>query len=596
MVVSVRKWGPAVDDRDDDSIIVLVDDTPERPEAADRLSKVAVIDDDEAVHEGTRFALRGYALNGQGLEILSAYSATEARELVARHPDIAVILLDVVMETDQAGLELVQFIRRELGNDTVRIILRTGQPGQAPEREVVVNYDINDYKAKTELTADKLFTAITAALRSYDQLRRMKRNREVLESLLAFTKVLLEQRSVHQLAAQVLAWVTDFVHAAEGTVIMLADEDAGPDRVLTATGAWSLAPPLDPARLRQSWAAADDAGVLAEADRIVVPLRTSNGRRTAILLGRPERTEVDPVLIELFKERVAAAFDNAMLQDMLRGANETLELRVAQRTSELLGANRRLEAQWALARRSAAFQHEVLGIVAHDLKNPLSVVLGRSEMLRDLLQEAQSSGLPSTAARAALDQVERIRESARGLTGMVDRLISGAMADAHEIPVHPELVDACIPVREAVEANRALAESKQQHLTLHAEGPLLVRADHERLRDALDNLVSNAVKYTPVGGSITVSVEPEGDEVVLAVRDTGLGLAPEDFPRLFGRFARLSAQPTAGESSTGLGLFIAKRIVDLHGGQIHVESPGPGEGSTFVIRLKRVASGSELAA
>ena len=88
----------------------------------------------------------------------------------ASTPDMAVILLDVVMETEGAGLELVQFVRTELKNETVRIILRTGQPGQAPERRVVVDYDINDYKAKTELTADKLFTTLTAALRSYEQL------------------------------------------------------------------------------------------------------------------------------------------------------------------------------------------------------------------------------------------------------------------------------------------------------------------------------------------------------------------------------------------------------------------------------------------
>ena len=94
-----------------------------------------------------------------GLEILSALlGRRRAASSCAPHPDIAVILLDVVMETDDAGLELVDFIRSELKNETVRIILRTGQPGQAPERRVIVDYDINDYKAKTELTADKLFT------------------------------------------------------------------------------------------------------------------------------------------------------------------------------------------------------------------------------------------------------------------------------------------------------------------------------------------------------------------------------------------------------------------------------------------------------
>ena len=144
----------------DDDIVQFVDDNDGKPRAEQsRRWKIAVIDDEPAVHEGTRYALADYQLHGQGLEILSAYSAVEGRRLMRSHPDVAVVLLDVIMESDTAGLELVEFIRGDLKNDTVRIILRTGQPGQAPERRVIVYYDINDYKAKTELTADKLFTA-----------------------------------------------------------------------------------------------------------------------------------------------------------------------------------------------------------------------------------------------------------------------------------------------------------------------------------------------------------------------------------------------------------------------------------------------------
>ena len=118
-----------------DDVLHLIDDTGTAPETSTaRKWKVAVIDDDQAVHEGTRFALSDYSLNGQTLEILSAYSAAEGRVLMREHPDIAAVLLDVIMETDAAGLDLVEYIRNEIKNETVRIILRTGQPGQAPER------------------------------------------------------------------------------------------------------------------------------------------------------------------------------------------------------------------------------------------------------------------------------------------------------------------------------------------------------------------------------------------------------------------------------------------------------------------------------
>ena len=123
----------------DDDIVQLIDDAGDEPPVVESGRwKVAVIDDEPAVHDGTRFALSDYRLNGQSLEILSAYSAAEGRELMRNHRDVAVVLLDVIMESDTAGLDLVEFIRNDLKNDTVRIILRTGQPGQAPERRVIV--------------------------------------------------------------------------------------------------------------------------------------------------------------------------------------------------------------------------------------------------------------------------------------------------------------------------------------------------------------------------------------------------------------------------------------------------------------------------
>jgi len=132
-----------------DDVLHLIDDSGVTPEASTaRRWKVAVIDDDQAVHEGTRFALSDYNLNGQKLEILSAYSAAEGRTLMRAHPDIAAVLLDVIMETDAAGLDLVEYIRNEIKNETVRIILRTGQPGQAPERRVIVQYDIKRLQSK----------------------------------------------------------------------------------------------------------------------------------------------------------------------------------------------------------------------------------------------------------------------------------------------------------------------------------------------------------------------------------------------------------------------------------------------------------------
>src|SRR5438034_9823171 len=110
-----------------------------------------------------------------------------------------------------------------------------------------------------------------------------------------------------------------------------------------------------------------------------------------------------------------------------------------------------------------------------------------------------------------------------------------------------------------------------------------------RMREAIDTLVSNAIKYSPIGGRIAVVVSREKNNSIIRITDQGAGLSPEDLGRLFGRFQRLSAKPTAGESSTGLGLSIVKRIIDMHGGQVTAQSAGPGQGATFTIMLPAAA-------
>lgn len=129
--------------------------------------KILIVDDEAQVHTATNIALKKFVFENKSLNFISAYSAKEAKQLIQEHPDVAIILLDVIMETDDAGLEFVKYVREVLGNQLVRIILRTGQPGQVPEKSIIINYDINDYKTKTELTTSKLYTTVLTALRSF---------------------------------------------------------------------------------------------------------------------------------------------------------------------------------------------------------------------------------------------------------------------------------------------------------------------------------------------------------------------------------------------------------------------------------------------
>ena len=572
----------------DDDIVHLIEDPGYEPVEHGPRWKIAVIDDEPAVHDGTRFALSDYRLNGQGLEILSAYSAAEGRELMRRHPDVAVVLLDVIMETDTAGLNLVEFIRKEIKNETVRIILRTGQPGQAPERRVIVDYDINDYKAKTELTADKLFTALTAALRSHQQLQRMLETRRGLEIIIEAASTLFDFKSMQRLAEGVLTQIASLLNVDCAGILVVREALNAHETfsVLAGSGCYSRLIGTDVSQIIDF----DLKHLVEEAfarrhhefspQRSVLYIKTLSGREVVVVLEAARHlSSTDRALVEIFCSRLSIAFDNVILYEQLQRANTRLEERVAARTQDLTTANRRLAAQWARLRQANSFKSEILGTVAHDLKNPLGVILGRTEILKEMV-----------AGAGALDknveaQIANIRDAANRLTQMVDDLVADAMADALDITIRREPVDIAVLVQEVAEANRPLAARKGQTIAVVAPPDHAAVCDSDRIREAIDNLVSNAIKYSPIGGTIDLLVAQEDSGIVVQVKDQGAGLSPEDISRLFGRFQRLSAKPTAGETSTGLGLSIVKRIVDLHGGRVTVQSAGQGKGATFKMTL-----------
>jgi CheY-like chemotaxis protein len=143
--------------------------------------RILIADDDVDVHVVTKFALRSATFQGRPVSFLHAYSGAEALQILRTTPDVALILLDVIMETSDAGLKVAQAIRQELDNHTIRIVLRTGQPGQALEHSIITDYDINDFWCKADLTNRKLFTTVVAALRAYaevtaltDQVRQLR--------------------------------------------------------------------------------------------------------------------------------------------------------------------------------------------------------------------------------------------------------------------------------------------------------------------------------------------------------------------------------------------------------------------------------------
>ncbi|PKG39678.1 DUF3369 domain-containing protein [Psychromonas sp. Urea-02u-13] len=154
---------------------------------------VLVVDDEEEIHRVTEMALTGFSFDNRPLKFINAMSAQQGKDAFLNNNDIAMVLLDVVMETEHAGLDLAKWIREEHKNLNVRIVLRTGQPGQAPEQAVIRDYDINDYKAKTELTAQKLYTATLTALRAYQHIMILEKSKQGMEQVVQATRNVMDK-------------------------------------------------------------------------------------------------------------------------------------------------------------------------------------------------------------------------------------------------------------------------------------------------------------------------------------------------------------------------------------------------------------------
>lgn len=222
--------------------LLFIDEAEAKEQGAAETIKVLIVDDEEEVHVVTKMVLNDFIFEGKKIELLSVYSAREAQEILCKHEDIALILLDVVMERADAGLQLVKYIREVMGNNLVRIVLRTGQPGEAPEARVIVEYDINDYKEKTELTAQKLLTTLISALRSHRDLLTIAMNKRGLEKIIESSPEIFRMQSMQNFATGVLMQLIAILKLDKNSLYLKVSSFAatcrkgGEIKVLAATG------------------------------------------------------------------------------------------------------------------------------------------------------------------------------------------------------------------------------------------------------------------------------------------------------------------------------------------------------------------------
>lgn len=291
-------------------------------EAPDEGWRVLIVDDEELVHEATRYSLKDTLFLGRPLQLFSVYSAAEARKVLSEEPEFAVILLDVVMESHDAGLTLVSFIRDTCDDHCVRIILRTGQPGYVPEVDVIQKYDINDYKSKSELTRNRLITSVTAAVRAYQQLKTIEASRRGLTKIISAANELFKERAVKTFSQGVVIQLCSLLQIPEeGFVCCHFDGgEANTLTILAGSGRFAPGTVLNLADTEEEPLIAYIREVYREKrnkiwpDRVVLHITSPNGDELVVHIFTRERlNDIDQQLLELFSVNIAVGFDNARM-------------------------------------------------------------------------------------------------------------------------------------------------------------------------------------------------------------------------------------------------------------------------------------------
>lgn len=307
-----------VDLLDDDD----ADTTPAEPRPRAFPWRLLIVDDEPDVHTVTRYALRSVNFQDRPIEFLSAHSAAEGLQLLKSETDIACVLLDVVMETETAGLDLARKLRDDLDNHQIRIVLRTGQPGYAPEIDVIQQYEINDYKTKSELTQAKLITAICTAFRSYQEICIIEAGRRGLELIVESSTSLMAERAVRKFAAGVITHIAGLIGARpEGFFMVKSTSPSAADmEILAAVGSMAdrvgatIENVPDEAVRLAIQAAIQKGEHYVAPDRLVLHMETRSNEAILVHIELTrEISAIDRQLLDVFASNVGVGFENSRL-------------------------------------------------------------------------------------------------------------------------------------------------------------------------------------------------------------------------------------------------------------------------------------------
>ena len=540
--------------------------------------KVLIVDDEMDIHTMTQLALKSFQFAGRPLLILKAMSGAEAQDILNKEPDIAVVLIDVVMETDNAGLLLVDFIRNKLKYSLIRLIIRTGQPGMAPEREVIERYDIDDYKSKTELRADKLYTTMRVALKSYRDLLTIESNRMGLKKILEAVPKFHHAQSLNQFFDGVLSQLIGLCNLGEDSMIytvnngfIITADDHKQITIQAGTGKFSNNDePKELKKIRKMCLAQ----IMGETpknplpkDALLIPLEVNQKPIGFVYLENTYHlTQSDLDLIYIMAHQCASGLENLQLYLDLKEANK--------KALKMLDVAEQARKESDTANQSKS---QFLANMSHELRTPLNAIIGYSEMLQETAEDLGQMD-------EYVPDLKQIYSAGKHLLELINDVLDLSKIEAGKMDIFLETFDLNVMLTEIVATIQPLIGNKHNNLvTLYDNDLGEIHTDITKLRQMLLNLISNAAKFTE-HGNISLEVKRDNDWITFCIIDDGIGMTFEQQQKLFKPFTQADSSTTRRYGGTGLGLAITQKFVQMVGGTLWVESEF-GHGSSFIISL-----------